>query len=141
MPCIGAGASAVPRVEALPRALVLRTGVLRALLERRVVVRRVVVAPRVGTGVTSTVALAAAEPAAVVAVEAEGWAGDGVRALPEAGAPEVAFAALACSVAEDGGLVEAEERRRGAGVAIAREEGMERRTRCWSAIHPASSGR
>jgi len=129
-------APAVPRVEALPRALVLRTGVLRALVERLVVVRRVVVAARVGTGVTSTVALAAAEPAAM---EAEGWEGDGVRALPEAGAPEVA--ALACSVAEDGGLVEAEERRRGAGVAIAREEGMERRTRCWSAIHPASSGR
>lgn len=129
----------MPRVEALPRALVLRTGVLRALVERRVVVRRVVVAARVGTGVTSTVALAAAEPAAVVAVEAEGWAGDGVRSLPEAGAPEVA--ALACSVAEDGGLVDAEERRRGAGVAIAEEEGMERWTRCWSAIHPASSGR
>ena len=119
----------MPRVEALPRALVLRTGVLRALVERLVVLRRVVVAARVGTGVTSTVALAAAEPAAAVTVEAEGWAGDGVRALPEAGAPEGAV--LACSAAEDGGLVEAEERRRGAGVAIAREEGMERRTRRW----------
>jgi hypothetical protein len=132
-------APAVPRVEALTRVLVLRTGVLRALVERLVVLRRVVVAARVGTGVTSTVALAAAEPAAAVTVEAEGWAGDGVRALPEAGAPEGAV--LACSAAEDGGLVEAEERRRGAGVAIAREEGMERRTRCWSAIHPASSDR
>jgi hypothetical protein len=132
-------APAVPRVVALPRALVLRTGVLRALVERRVVVRRVVVAPRVGIGVTSTVALAAAETAAVEAVEAEDGAGEAVGALPEAGAPEVA--ALACSVAEDGGLVEAEERRRGAGVAMAREERMERRTRRWSAIHPASSGR
>lgn len=132
-------APAVPRVVALPRALVLRTGVLRALVERRVVVRRVVVAPRVGTGVTSTVAFAAGETAAVEPVEAAAGAGDAGRALPEAGVPEVA--ALACSVGEDGVLVEAEERRRGAGVAIAREEGMGRRTRRWSAIHPASSGR
>jgi hypothetical protein len=127
----------------LPRALVLRAGALRALVERRVVVRRVVVGPRLATGVTSTVALAAAEAGVVEGVEAEAAAEDGeedgVRALPEAGAPEVA--ALACSVAEDCGLVEAEERRRGAGVAIAREEGMGRRTRRWSAIHPASSGR
>jgi len=125
-------------VVVLRAGALLLAAVLRELPERDVLLRRVVVAVERAdaTGVTSTVALAAAE--AGVLLEVEVLLDVGVPAGVAAEAATGEAAALE-GVPKDTAGLEAEERRRGVGVAMGGMNGMERRRTGRSVIHPASS--
>jgi len=143
MPCTGGSEAAEADLEAPPdpdepedeeerRLLPLRDATARLELPRAELLRRVVVEVLLATGVTSTVAEEAAEsePAATA------W--DAVLFFaPEDSRPE----ALAGTDVVDAAAADAEERRRGAGLAMGSDEkdGVKNGER--SVTHPASSGR
>ena len=143
MPCTGGSEAAGADLEAPPdlddpedeeerRLLPLRDATARLELPRAELLRRVVVEVLLATGVTSTVAEEAAEsePAATA------W--DAVLFFaPEDSRPE----ALAGTDVVDAAAADAEERRRGAGLAMGSDEkdGVKNGER--SVTHPASSGR
>ena len=144
MPCTGGSEAAGADLEAPPdpddpedeeerRLLPLRDATARLELPRAELLRRVVVVERLlARGVTSTVAEEAAEsePAATA------W--DAVLFFaPEDSRPE----ALAGTDVVDAAAADAEERRRGAGLAMGSDEkdGVKNGER--SVTHPASSGR
>ena len=121
-----------PEDEEERRLLALRAATERLEPLRAELLRRVVVARLLATGVTSTVAEEAAEsePAATA------W--DAVLFFaPEDSRPE----ALAGTDVVDAAAADAEERRRGAGLAMGSDEkdGVKNGER--SVTHPASSGR
>ena len=143
MPCTEGSGAAGADVEAPPdpdepedeeerRLLPLRDATARLELPRAELLRRVVVEVLLATGVTSTVAEEAAEsePAATA------W--DAVLFFaPEDSRPE----ALAGTDVVDAAAADAEERRRGAGLAMESNEkdGVKNEER--SVTHPASNGR
>ena len=143
MPCTGGSEAAGADLEAPPdpddpedeeerRLLPLRDATARLELPRAELLRRVVVEVLLATGVTSTVAEEAAEsePAATA------W--DAVLFFaPEDSRPE----ALAGTDVVDAAAADAEERRRGAGLAMGSDEkdGVKNGER--SVTHQASSGR
>ena len=143
MPCTGGSEAAEADLEAPPdpdepedeeerRLLPLRDATARLELPRAELLRRVVVEVLLATGVTSTVAEEAAES------EPAATALDAVLFFaPEDSRPE----ALAGTDVVDAAAADAEERRRGAGLAMGSDEkdGVKNGER--SVIHPASSGR
>ena len=143
MPCTEGSEAAGADLEAPPdpddpedeeerRLLPLRDATARLELPRAELLRRVVVEVLLATGVTSTVAEEAAES------EPAETAWDAVLFFaPEDSRPE----ALAGTDVVDAAAADAEERRRGAGLAMGSDEkdGVKNGER--SVTHPASSGR